>query len=259
MNQHLAIVFEDDHCLALAKPPGQFTQGTWAPAGAMTLETAVRQYLDPVDPGAPYLGIVHRLDRASSGLLLWAKTLKAARRLSAQFQQRVVTKEYWAIVERAGATTAFDDGDDPGSEPVSGEPAGLRIWNDWLTRPNESGVVSAVEPRSPGAREAITRWRLAAANSLLATNCAWLRLWPETGRTHQLRIQAARRGMPIVGDSAYGSTLPGPAADGIALHARSLQFRHPTTGALTIIIAPVPSSWHAAGIILPGLSVSAEP
>ena len=89
-------MFEDDHCLAVAKPPGQFTQGTWAPAGEITLETAVRQYLHPADPRSVYLGIVHRLDRPTSGLLLWAKTMKAARRLSAQFERRAVIKEYWA-------------------------------------------------------------------------------------------------------------------------------------------------------------------
>ena len=255
MNQHLAIVFEDDHCLALAKPPGQLTQGTWAPAGEMTLETAVRQYLDPVDPSSPYLGIVHRLDRASSGLLLWAKTLRAARRLSSQFQGRVVTKEYWAIVELAGTTTSSQN--TAGFEPASGEPAELRVWVDWLTRANQSGVVSAVEPRTAGSREAITRWRLAVA-SALPTDCAWLRLWPETGRTHQLRIQAARRGMPIVGDSAYGSRLPSPAPGGIALHSRTLRFHHPTTGAQTTLVAPLPSSWQAAGIILPDASGSAE-
>jgi len=247
VNQHLAIVFEDDHCLALAKPPGQFTQGAWAPAGEMSLETAVRQYLDPADPRSAYLGIVHRLDRPSSGLLLWAKTLKAARRLSAQFHGRVVIKEYWAIVELGGAATAPEI--DAGSEQVTGEPAGLRVWRDWLTRANESGVVRAVEPRAPGAREAVTRWRLAAATALPA-DCAWLRLWPQTGRTHQLRIQAARRGMPIVGDSSYGSTLTFPSPQGIALHSRSLQFRHPITGIEMTLVAPLPSSWAAGGIIL---------
>ena len=157
MNQQLAIVFEDDHCLAVAKPPGQFTQGTWAPAGETTLETAVRQYLEPADPGSAYLGIVHRLDRPSSGLLLWAKTLKAARRLSAQFERRAVSKEYWAVVELTAATTRSELG--PGSEQVAGDSPDIRVWNDWLTRANELGVASAVEPRRPGAGEAVTHWR----------------------------------------------------------------------------------------------------
>jgi 23S rRNA pseudouridine1911/1915/1917 synthase len=245
VNEQLAIVFEDDHCLAVAKPPGQFTQGTWAPAGEVTLETAVRAYLDPADPRSAYLGIIHRLDRPCSGVLLWAKTLKAARRLSAQFERRTVIKEYWAIVELpAGAAGSAVDA---GSNRDAGAPAEAAVWSDWLTRPNESGVVCAVAPASAGAREAVTRWQRAAAPAL-PPGCAWLRLWPETGRTHQLRIQSARRGMPIVGDSAYGSTLNFPSPHGIALHARSLRFRHPMTGIDLSLEAPVPSSWTAAGI-----------
>jgi 23S rRNA pseudouridine1911/1915/1917 synthase len=76
----LVVLYEDEHCLAVVKPPGQFTQGSWAPPDEITLETAVRQYLDPGDPASVYLGIVHRLDRPTSGLLIWAKTLKAAGR-----------------------------------------------------------------------------------------------------------------------------------------------------------------------------------
>ena len=81
-----------EHCLALDKPAGQFTQGRWAPEGECTLETAVRRYLDPADPDSVYLGIVHRLDRPTSGVILWAKTEKAARRLSIQFQKRLASK-----------------------------------------------------------------------------------------------------------------------------------------------------------------------
>jgi len=99
VNPPISILFEDSHCLAIVKPPGQLTQGTWAPPGELTLEAAVRRYLNPSDPRAVYLGMVHRLDRPASGVLIWAKTSKAARRLSSQFEQRRVVKEYWAIVE----------------------------------------------------------------------------------------------------------------------------------------------------------------
>jgi 23S rRNA pseudouridine1911/1915/1917 synthase len=234
---HLEIIFEDNHCLALAKPPGQFTQGTWAPPLELTLETEVRRYLDPADPGSVYIGIVHRLDRPSSGLLLWAKTPRAARRLSSQFQSRRVVKEYWAIVEVAGSTTIP-------------EPSGEQIWSDWLTRAHDSGAARAVDAGTPGAREALTRLRSAAAIAL-PPSCAWLRLWPHTGRTHQLRAQAARRGMPILGDSTYGSTSPSVLPQGIALHARSLQFHHPITGIAMTLVAPLPATWAAAGIVLP--------
>jgi 23S rRNA pseudouridine1911/1915/1917 synthase len=251
VNAHLSIVFEDDHCLAVAKPPGQFTVGDWAPAGGMTLETEVRRHLAPADPRAAYLGIVHRLDRPSSGLLLWAKTPKAARRLSAQFEKRKVVKEYWAIVEHAERECAQRV--EAGSGDVPTDPSGLSTWRDWLTRADERGLVSVVASQTPGAREAVARWRRDEARSL-PLNCGWLRLWPETGRTHQLRIQTARRGMPILGDRAYGSTLSLPVPEGIALHARSLQFRHPITGIEITLAAPLPSLWTAAGIILPAAS-----
>jgi 23S rRNA pseudouridine1911/1915/1917 synthase len=248
VNEHLVIVFEDDHCVALAKPPGQFSQGTWAPAGQMTLESALRNHLHPADPGSAYVGIVHRLDRPTSGLLLWAKTSKAARRLSAQFERRSIVKEYWGIVElkRPSATAELHKN----LAASDGRSAGLGTWSDWLTRPDGSGLASAVEPGTRGARQAVTTWR-ASGGADLPSGCAWLRLWPSTGRTHQLRIQAARRGMPVLGDSAYGATLPFPVPEGIALHARSLEFRHPITGIRMKLAAPVPAAWAAAGIIVP--------
>ncbi len=98
LNPSLVILYEDSDCLAVAKPAGQFTQGNWAPPGETTLETAIRRHLNPADPESVYLGTVHRLDRPTSGVLLWAKTAKAARRLSSQFEKRQVVKEYWAIV-----------------------------------------------------------------------------------------------------------------------------------------------------------------
>ena len=80
------LLFEDEHCLAIVKAAGQFSQGSWAPPGEQTLEGEVREYLNPADPSSVYLGIVHRLDRPVSGLLVWAKTTKSARRLSQQFE-----------------------------------------------------------------------------------------------------------------------------------------------------------------------------
>jgi 23S rRNA pseudouridine1911/1915/1917 synthase len=232
----IVILHEDPHCLAVVKPPGQFTQGTWAPSDEITLETAVRQYLNPGDPSSVYLGIVHRLDRPTSGLLIWAKTTKAAQRLSTQFQRRRVVKEYWAIVESRSRNAVRNTCEE--------------TWIDWLTHADANGVVSIAQPHTPGAREAITKVRFEVAGSL-ASNFTWLRLWPQTGRTHQLRAQAAVRGMPILGDSAYGSTIPSALARGIALHARALSLRHPITGVLMTLVASLPSTWADGGIALP--------
>src|SRR5207248_9106732 len=133
----LTILFEDAHCLAIAKRAGELTQGT--ASGDPTVEEAVRGYLGAGGRGPAYLGTVHRLDRPVSGVLLWAKTPKAARRLAAQFAAREVSKEYWAVVE--------------------GDPLALGIeetWDDWLTPPDASGVVHVAGPDSPGARRATT-------------------------------------------------------------------------------------------------------
>lgn len=237
MNATPRILFEDEHCLALFKPAGQLVQGTWAPPGETTLEQDARRHLAPADPDAAYLGIVHRLDRPVSGVLLWAKTPKAARRLAGQFEKRAVVKEYWAVVET----------DAPDALPGPSRPlAEVDVWEDWLTpRTDESGKIRVVPEGTPGARLATTR-TLVDASATLPNGLRFLRLWPETGRTHQLRVQAASRGTPVVGDAIYGATLP--FAPGVALHARSLQVRHPTSSAPLALVAPLPDSWTPWGL-----------
>jgi 23S rRNA-/tRNA-specific pseudouridylate synthase len=247
VSQPLLILYEDSHVIGVVKPAGQFTQGTWAPPGELTLEETVRRHLDPANPRSVYLGIVHRLDRPASGVLVWAKTPKAARRLSSQFERRRVVKEYWAIVELGHAISGAEPSAGPERENVD---HASEAWTDWLTRANDRGVVSCVEPETRGARRAVTRVRFASATSL-PPGCAWLILWPETGRTHQLRAQAARRGMPILGDSLYGWSVPFALSPGIALHARSVHFRHPILNSPMTLVAPLPACWASLGIILP--------
>ena len=231
MSQPPRILFDDEDCLALLKPAGQLVQGTWAPPGETTLEQDARGHLSPADPDAAYLGIVHRLDRPVSGVLLWAKTQKAARRLAGQFQKRAVVKEYWAVVET----------DAPAPDAPARPLAAVDVWNDWLTpRTDDSGRIRVVPEGTPGARLATTRI-LVDDSATLPDGLRLLRLWPETGRTHQLRVQAAARGAPVTGDATYGATLP--FAPGVALHARSLQARHPTTSAPLLLSAPLPDSW----------------
>jgi 23S rRNA pseudouridine1911/1915/1917 synthase len=243
MSPSLVILYEDSDCLAVAKPAGQFTQGHWAPPGELSLESAVRRHLRPDDPDSAYLGIVHRLDRPTSGVLLWAKTPKAARRLSAEFEKRRASKEYWAIVELGRSAE-----DSPG-HPARARFAGTHeeTWCDWLTRPGQSGLVRVVAPETPGARLAMTRVQSAPSAALLP-GCAWLRLWPQTGRTHQLRAQAATRGMPILGDREYGAATAPVMPHTIALHARSLEIRHPILQTPMTLVAPVPPEWHTLGV-----------
>ena len=224
----LSILFEDEHLLAVSKPAGLLTQG--APGRGPTLEDAVRAHLSPDAPRSVYLGTVHRLDRPVSGVIVWAKNRRAARRLAREFETRRASKEYWAIVECPAGT-----------------PAGEGRWEDWLSpHSNAAGVVDVLDPDATGARRAVTRWRSGSPPIDRATSLAWLRLWPETGRTHQLRAQCAFHGMPIVGDAPYRATTPFP--QGIALHARALSVRHPTLGHTLELIAPVPEEWNAWGL-----------
>jgi 23S rRNA pseudouridine1911/1915/1917 synthase len=245
MSVGLQVVFEDEHCLAVVKPAGQLTQGDWAPPGETTLEQDVRRRLNPDAPESAYVGIVHRLDRPVSGVLIWAKSPKAARRLSSQFETRRAIKEYWAVVEvdPASPTPLSLKSSSPIFPSVEG------VWEDWLLRADSSGVVRSVTAGEPGARRAVTRVVRDEAGCV-PRECIWLRLWPETGRTHQLRVQTAVRGSPILGDATYGSTRP--FAPGVALHARSLQVRHPMLSTPLVLVAPLPRSWEEQGIVIPG-------
>src|SRR4051812_45476687 len=184
------VLLEDNHCFAVAKPAPLLTQGV--PAGLPTLESWAKDYLrtNYGKPGNVYLGVPHRLDRPVSGVVLFARNSKAAARLAEQFQKQQVEKAYWAIL--AGAL----------EQPT--EP-----WIDWLRKISDEARVEVVELETPGAKKAVLEVRRCA----IAACTTWVELRPHTGRTHQLRVQTAARGHPILGDELYGSTLPfGPPA-----------------------------------------------
>jgi 23S rRNA pseudouridine1911/1915/1917 synthase len=223
----LTILLEDNHILAIAKPPGLLTQGV--PAGVPTLEAMAKAYLKEKyhKPGNVYLGIPHRLDRPVSGVVLFARNSKAAGRLAEQFEKRQVRKIYWALV--AGRV-----------EPAEG------AWDDWLRKlPDEARAELAAEG-SEGAKRARLRYQCLRASA----DWSHLEVVLETGRMHQIRVQAASRGHPVLGDALYGSTRPfGPPAElpreqWIALHARSLTFLHPLRYEPVTLTAPPPDAWH---------------
>jgi 23S rRNA pseudouridine1911/1915/1917 synthase len=224
------ILYEDNHCLAVAKPAPLLTQGV--PPGIPTLEAMVKAYLKERyrKAGNVYLGIPHRLDRPVSGVVLFARNTKAARRLAEQFQSRQVRKVYWAVVEPSAA------GELPPEEGV---------WQDWLLKVQAEARAEVVPPQTPGAREAVTHFRRLRATA----QGALLEIEPQTGRMHQIRVQCAARGWPVRGDVLYGSRLPfGPPAElprdrVIALHARSLTFLHPIRYEPVTVTAPPPESW----------------
>jgi 23S rRNA pseudouridine1911/1915/1917 synthase len=231
----LHILFEDNHCLAVAKPAPLLTQGV--PPGIPTLESMAKAYLKERygKPGNVYLGIPHRLDRPVSGVVVFARNTKAARRLAEQFQTRQVRKVYWALVDCGTA------GEPPPAEGV---------WEDWLLKIQDEARTERAEPGAEGAKSASLRFRRLA----LTADGALLKIEPLTGRMHQIRAQAALRGWPIRGDVLYGSRLPfGPSAElprdrVIALHARSLTFLHPIRYEPITVTAPLPPAWEGLGL-----------
>jgi 23S rRNA pseudouridine1911/1915/1917 synthase len=232
MDDPLVILFEDNHCLAVAKPAPLLTQGvpiTSASGAIPTLEAEVKSYLKDRyhKKGNVYLGIPHRLDRPVSGVVLFARNTKAARRLAEQFQKHQVTKTYWALVE--GHVV-----------PDSGS------WENWLRKIPEEARSECVEADVLGARHAVLAYRRLNEQE----NCTLIELQPKTGRMHQIRVQAASRGHPVCGDVLYGSRLPfGPQPTHprdriIALHARSLTFLHPIRYEPITVVAPLPDVWR---------------
>ncbi len=219
------ILYEEGPCLVVNKPAGVLTQ---APPGIDSLELRIKQFLIDREgkPGQAYLGVPHRLDRPVSGALVVAKHVRAARRLSEQFEGRMVRKTYWAIVEGDVETD-------------------LDKWTDYVRKvPNEARA-EIVTKDQKDARRAILSYRV----RLRFEGKTWLEITLETGRYHQIRVQTSTHGYPVVGDALYGAATPfGVQSDDprdrvIALHARDLAFRHPMTKEPVCVTAPLPPTW----------------
>jgi 23S rRNA pseudouridine1911/1915/1917 synthase len=213
------ILYEDNHCLAVVKPSGVLS--THYEGGEETLDRAVKAYLKAKHhkPGNVFLGIVHRLDRPVSGVLLFARTSKAAARLARQFREGSIEKVYWAIVEGEVKQTAG-------------------TLEDWLRKDKNRGRVEVVEPDEPDARQALLHYHRCAVHGGLTR----LEVRPQTGRTHQLRVQLAHHGHPIYGDAKYGAIHTFGRA--IGLHARALTFLHPIRHEPITLTAEVPRNWR---------------
>ncbi|MCA9231798.1 MAG: RluA family pseudouridine synthase [Planctomycetales bacterium] len=228
MNNHeLEILYDDGPCLVVNKPAGLLTQ---APRGIDSLEVRVKQFYrlregKPSDANI-YLGLAHRIDRPVTGAIVFARHVRATRKLCSQFADRTVSKTYWAMVE--GKVS-----------PSEG------IWTDYLHKRHGMAQAEVVDRDHPAAKEAILRYQV----RWHGPAASWLEIELLTGRTHQIRIQSASRGHAVLGDSQYGSTLPfGPQHEdlrerAIALHARQLAFRHPMTGEIVDITAPLSEDW----------------
>lgn len=244
IEESIEVVWDGDVALVVNKPAGLPTQ---APPGVVSLETRLRTQLAT---RTQYIALPHRLDRPVSGLVLVALRKRIAGLLSAQFASRKVEKVYVAQVIGRADSVECD-------------------WMDWLRKVPGQPRAEICSSDSVGAKRAQTR--VLARSYDAASDTTTLHLQPHTGRMHQLRLQAARRGHPIVGDLLYQAISPGPkvseqaistgqaasegsASEGsgsvgrIMLHARSLTFHHPRTGVRLSVTAATDTGWGERGL-----------
>jgi 23S rRNA pseudouridine1911/1915/1917 synthase len=224
MIESMNILYEDNHIIIVNKAVGEIVQGD--KTGDKPLSDIVADYLKEKynKPGAAFVGVPHRLDRPTSGVVVLAKTSKALERLNDMFRRGDVEKTYWAIV---------------GNRPAE-EAAEL---THWLVRNEQQNKSYAYDRERPGAKQAILDYRLLVS----LTNYHLLEVELKTGRHHQIRCQLAKIGCPIKGDLKYGAPRSNP--DGsISLHARRVRFVHPVSHIDIDVTAPVPdnSLWLAA-------------
>jgi 23S rRNA pseudouridine1911/1915/1917 synthase len=217
------IIFEDNHILVVNKPVGMLVQGD--KTGDEPLVEQLKSYIKEKynKPGNVYLGVVHRIDRPTSGVVLFAKTSKALTRLNKQFSERLVSKTYWAMVK---------------NKPE--KPAERLVH--FLKRNPKQNKSYAYPKLIPESKKAILNYKI----SKTLNHYHLLEIGLETGRHHQIRAQLSAIGCPIKGDLKYGAKRSNPNG-GIDLHARQLNITHPVTKESLKFIAKVPddSLWNS--------------
>ena len=218
----MKVVYEDNHIIIVNKCSGEIVQGD--KTGDKPLSDTVKEYIKQKynKPGNVFLGVVHRLDRPVSGLVVFAKTSKALSRLNDMFSTGDVHKTYWAIVKRRDIA-------------MEG------TLTDWLTRNERQNKSYAHEREVPGAKKAVLKYKVRA----VADNYMLIEVTLLTGRHHQIRCQLSHMGCPIKGDLKYGAPRSNP--DGsISLLSRRVEFVHPVSKENIVAYADVPDDrlWH---------------
>ena len=230
----MEVVYEDNHIIIVNKQSGEIVQGD--KTGDCPLSDIVKDYIKEKyqKPGAVFLGVVHRLDRPVSGLVVFARTSKALPRLNKMFAEGEVHKTYWAIVEcgRLKEESGRRKEDRLKVKEESGE---WQMLENWLTRNEQQNKSYAYDHEVPHSKKAQLRYRVLA----IGERYALLEVQLMTGRHHQIRCQLAAMGCPIKGDLKYGAKRSNP--DGsISLQSHRISFIHPVSKAPIDIEAPLP-------------------
>lgn len=219
----MTVLYEDNHIIIVNKAPSEIVQGD--KTGDKPLSDIIKDYLKAKynKPGNVFCGVTHRLDRPTSGVVVFAKTSKALSRLNDMFRNGEIDKTYWAIVKKL---------------PLKEEDT----LTNYLVKNEKTNKSTAFDVEKPNTKKAVLHYKLIAGSdryNLLEVDL-------ETGRHHQIRCQLAKIGSPIKGDLKYGAERSNP--DGsISLHARSISFIHPVSKEKIDVTAPVPDDnlWKA--------------
>lgn len=220
---NLQVIYEDNHIIIVNKRAGDIVQGD--KTGDKPLSDVVKEYIKDKynKPGNVYLGVVHRLDRPTTGIVMFAKTSKALPRLNKLFADKKANKTYWAIVKNAP--------DKPNDTLIN-----------WLKKNPKNNKSTAYPKEITESKKAILHYKTLKA----LDNYFLLEIELETGRHHQIRVQLSNIGSPIKGDLKYGFDRSNKDAS-ISLHARRLQFTHPVSKDVIDVLADLPNDpiWKA--------------
>jgi 23S rRNA pseudouridine1911/1915/1917 synthase len=214
----MQVIYEDNHIIAVNKTGSEIVQGD--KTGDTPLSEMVKAYIKEKynKPGEVFLGVTHRLDRPTSGVVLFARTSKALTRLNKMFQEKdQIKKTYWAIVDKV-------------------PPHKDATLHHWLVRNTKQNKSYAYATQKPDSKEAYLNLKLEGSSD----NYHLIEIELLTGRHHQIRAQLSAIGCKIKGDMKYGFSRSNPGG-GICLHARNIKFKHPVTEELISITAPVPN------------------
>ncbi len=215
-SKNLQILYEDNHLIILNKRVGDIVQGD--KTGDIPLSEIVKQYLAEKynKPGAAFLGVVHRIDRPTSGIVIFAKTSKALSRLNKMLVDKTIQKTYWAVVQDRVELTE-------------------NTLVNYLRKNEKNNKASVYDTETEGTKKAVLHYKVIK----YLDKYTLLEIDLETGRHHQIRSQLAHLGHPVKGDVKYGFKRPNADA-GIHLHARRLSLVHPVSKELLEIEAPLP-------------------